>query len=278
MCLGKRKLVVRRDDRAVRGRLDEIDEAASSPPVYALCKWLTGRCEGTFTHNVRIDSIRDFDVDNVSSEESYLVEWRQPPKPAGGWHVYDALVFDTSDDLDYLLQKKRQLEATQLHDNSNIDGASNKSVEIDKLVEQRVNAALSARRASSPSMKEQEEAALEKRSMVKIGHQLLVPEGVYFEAKASRSPTYTTMLLTRAAFSTRKPSSSTYAGQKRTLGDGVQDHELEFYCLLAAFVYKKFGNLLQSTFSAAVNACVGQRAQRVKKVQLVNDSSDEEEL
>ncbi len=64
---------------------------------YALVKWLSGENEGTYTHNVPMEWIRDFDpVKDVCFEESYIVEWRRPPMPRAGWDVYDCEVLEVS--------------------------------------------------------------------------------------------------------------------------------------------------------------------------------------
>ncbi len=44
---------------------------------YCLAKWVSGPHNGTYTFNVRLDWVTDYDPD---SDESHLVEWRNPPK------------------------------------------------------------------------------------------------------------------------------------------------------------------------------------------------------
>jgi hypothetical protein len=52
---------------------------------------------GTLTHNVNTEWIRDWDPKGATSEESYLIEWRVPPKPRDGkWPLYDGRVLDFS--------------------------------------------------------------------------------------------------------------------------------------------------------------------------------------
>jgi hypothetical protein len=63
---------------------------------YALVEWVTGRYKGTLTSNVNIEWIKDFDGSDVGSDESVVVEWRQPPMPKAGWPLFDAKVLEVS--------------------------------------------------------------------------------------------------------------------------------------------------------------------------------------
>lgn len=63
---------------------------------FALVKWLDGACKDTYTHNVEVSWIRGFDPDSLPFEDSFAIEWRQPPRPKNGWPVYNGLVIDVS--------------------------------------------------------------------------------------------------------------------------------------------------------------------------------------
>jgi hypothetical protein len=62
---------------------------------FALVKWLDGVHEGTFTHNLDLSWILDFDGE-PPYPDSVAVEWLQGAKPRHGWHVYNATVMDVS--------------------------------------------------------------------------------------------------------------------------------------------------------------------------------------
>jgi hypothetical protein len=66
-------------------------------PDYALVRWLTGVNEGELTSNVKTTWIRAFDGEGVGDPgRSFVVEWRQPPKPRCGWPLFDAEILDVS--------------------------------------------------------------------------------------------------------------------------------------------------------------------------------------
>lgn len=61
-------------------------------PRYALVRWCSGEDEGKFNHDVPTAWIRDFTTDGDYQSESWLIEWRVPPKPADGWALCDGQV------------------------------------------------------------------------------------------------------------------------------------------------------------------------------------------
>jgi hypothetical protein len=69
----------------------------TSRKQFALVKWLDGAYKDTYTHNVDIAWILNFDPDSLPLEDSYAIEWRQPPRPSkNGWPVYNGVVIDVS--------------------------------------------------------------------------------------------------------------------------------------------------------------------------------------
>ena len=67
----------------------------------ALVKWLTGRDSGTYTPDVLLDWVVDYE--ECTPARSNVVEWRQPPKPKSGWPVFDAVVIAVSGEFLFLI-------------------------------------------------------------------------------------------------------------------------------------------------------------------------------
>ena len=63
---------------------------------YVLIKWISGKHSGTTTHNVQVEWIKGFEEDDIDFVNSYVIEWRVPPKPAKGWHFYDGQILEVS--------------------------------------------------------------------------------------------------------------------------------------------------------------------------------------
>lgn len=65
---------------------------------FALTKWIGGSDDKKYTVGVPVDWIINFDIDEYQKDnhdpaESYVVEWRDTPKPPkGGWKCYDCHV------------------------------------------------------------------------------------------------------------------------------------------------------------------------------------------
>lgn len=69
--------------------------------LFAIVQWLNDEDKGTYTVGVPTEWIMQFDykeycMKGCDADESYVVEWRQGKKPAGGWLCYDAVVTDVS--------------------------------------------------------------------------------------------------------------------------------------------------------------------------------------
>lgn len=62
----------------------------------ALVKWLEGADEGTYTHDVNVKWIVNFDAKSPQYPDTYAIEWRVLPKPRSGWPVFEGLVLDVS--------------------------------------------------------------------------------------------------------------------------------------------------------------------------------------
>lgn len=70
--------------------------------LYALIKWISGEDKGTYSPDIPIDWIKNFDYKQYlnSKDESpqvYAIEWRNSKKPPrGGWLFYNGLVIQVS--------------------------------------------------------------------------------------------------------------------------------------------------------------------------------------
>ncbi|CAG5093174.1 Protein of unknown function, partial [Cotesia congregata] len=78
--------------------------------LFAIVKWLNDEDKGTYTVGVPTQWIIQFDyqeycMNSCDADESYVVEWRQGKKPAGGWLCYDAVVTDVSKSIAALEKK-----------------------------------------------------------------------------------------------------------------------------------------------------------------------------
>lgn len=79
---------------SMRGRSMAMEPSGDSRR--ALVKWLEGVDEGTFTPDVQLGWITNFDAACPCFPDTYGIEWRVGPKPKAGWPVIEALVLDVS--------------------------------------------------------------------------------------------------------------------------------------------------------------------------------------
>lgn len=70
--------------------------------LYALVKWIGPNDNNTYTPDVPVEWIKDFDANHFDSEnldpdESYVIEWHDKKnKPKKGWDCYDGIVVSVS--------------------------------------------------------------------------------------------------------------------------------------------------------------------------------------
>lgn len=267
--------------------------ASDAMQKYALVEWLTGSFKGTFTHNVEVEWIDDFDDSEMFRPTGHAIEWRVAPKPKSGWHVYTGRVHEVSFELDFLKRRESELSkvrrdeqlSPRRHDpstpNSRVNTPRvNQDVSAQELLQKLANIISPATQRAGVPTTPTAQSENESEHYVKIGKSLLVPRSVYLEAQASRSPSAMTMGLIKAAFSRSKLKKSSYAGQKRTR-DGVSHQKpgLKKYQAtqdIQDFVRSRF-KVSQSTFGLAVNACLGNKAPKKKKVEFVQEVSDNED-
>lgn len=81
----------------------------STSTLLALVEWLGDHVGERYTHNVDTTWIKDFDPLQPLSEESYVIDWRVPPKPRAGYPVWDGKVLLTSESEDFLKRRKQEL-------------------------------------------------------------------------------------------------------------------------------------------------------------------------
>lgn len=280
---------------------------SSSQKKFALVKWASGDDEGTFSHDVPISWIRDFSEEADFKEESWLVEWRVPPKPTKGWDVYDAVVLAVHDDLKVLKElKKREAELSDLREkarqtetphrrsSTSRDNTSKKDLpsgshdspspstpkvdtpqNVHSFLSQLLAAATQAGSPlSSPGGDSLRQSKSHTEESVKIGKSLSVAKSCYLEARAARTGSAMTKILVKGAFSIKRLKRSSYAGQKR--GDDQKPSLRKYMKMqdIQNFVLTRFENFSQSNFSSAVNSCTGKKAERRKKMKLVEESEE----
>ena len=77
-----------------KSRRDQLEP--DSGELKALVRWINGVHADTFTPNLNVQWIRDFNPDDFLSTDSYTVEWRKPPMPKTGWPLLDCVVLEVS--------------------------------------------------------------------------------------------------------------------------------------------------------------------------------------
>ncbi|KAK3907151.1 Lysophospholipase 1 [Frankliniella fusca] len=260
---------------------------------YALVRWLSGQCAGTLTHNVSVSWILNFDKDDFDPWESFTVEWRKPPMPRGGqWPLYDCLVLEVSDDVDFLSRKLSQLRSQQEQttpESRRLDsgtGTPLNSLDSNALRDtilrtlRSINVDGSSGSGSNRILSDisSTDSSCANQIVKKVGVALLLSNTAYIEAKAASSPSTMTMNLVRSTFSKRRLRRSSYAGQKR--GGQAAKPSLKRYRKMQDiqdFVKSRFPYFSQSAFGAAVNNCVGKNVDKAKVVQLCDESDSDQE-
>ncbi|CAG5075423.1 Protein of unknown function [Cotesia congregata] len=87
--------------------------------IFALLRWVGGEYRGTYTSDVPVEWIKDFDVESFDSENedpdlSYVVEWRVKNKmPKKGWPCADAQVVAVSGNV---LKNMTRLDSSNVFD------------------------------------------------------------------------------------------------------------------------------------------------------------------
>ncbi|XP_026287065.1 uncharacterized protein LOC113212540 [Frankliniella occidentalis] len=237
-----------------------------------------------FTHNVPLEWVRGYSPDE--KDESYVVEWRQAPKPKGGWHFYDGIIHEVSEDEEFLKivminLKRTKAKAGQFKDipksAPHID-----SPEFRQMLAAAVKDALNQtpqRSKETREAKEKEIVHSTQAEKVQVGKSLLLDKTSYNIARLASSPGRMVGICLRQAFSRRRLTKSSYAGQRRTKdGMSVTKPSLKKYQKtqdIHNFVLERFPHLTQSAFSSAVNSFLGEKANQIRQVSYVSESESE---
>ncbi|KAK3924283.1 RNA-directed RNA polymerase L [Frankliniella fusca] len=274
------------------------DRASPGPrQKFACIEWLSESPDSIdFTHNVPLDWVRDYDPDE--REESYVVEWRQGRMPRGGWHYYDGIIHEVSEDVEFLkvvmnnLKRDTNLKSTP-KSQPHIDSPGNTLVCTDWLYStewfsnvivlefrQMLAAAVKDRSREVREAKEKEIVHVHTQSeKVQVGKSLLLDKTSYNIARLASSPGRMVGICLRQAFSRRTLMKSSYAGQRRTKdGVTVTKPSLKKFQKtqdIHNFVLERFPHLTQSAFSSAVNSFLGEKPNQIRQISYVSESESE---
>ncbi|KAK3907764.1 Queuine tRNA-ribosyltransferase accessory subunit 2 [Frankliniella fusca] len=263
-------------DRSQREHLNrdrDRDRASPGPrQKFACIEWLSESPDSIdFTHNVPLDWVRDYDPDE--REESYVVEWRQGTMPRGGWHYYDGIIHEVSEDVEFL-----KVVMNNLKRDTNLKSTPRSQPHIDSPAVKDVLKQTPQRSREVREAKEKEIVHTQAEK-VQVGKSLLLDKTSYNIARLASSPGRMVGICLRQAFSRRRLMKSSYAGQRRTKdGVTVTKPSLKKYQKtqdIHNFVLERFPHLTQSAFSSAVNSFLGEKPNQIRQISYVSESESE---